>query len=275
MTEIRFRIPTPAAAGLAALMLLVGCASPETTSAAPGPSVQGTAGQGDAAPVTMSDANDPLEPVNRAIFWFNEALDVVLIKPAAQVYKAVLPDAAERGVTNVLQNLREPLNFANQGLQGDWEGAGNALKRFGINSTLGIAGIIDVAEDMGVPYEYESLEQTLAVWGVPEGPYLVLPLIGSSSLRDGPALLGETLADPVRITATEADAQWFNYTRTGLIIVDTRATYLQVIEDLRRNSVDYYAAMRSLYRQRRDGWIRDGAPDPNAFPDIPDYEESP
>ncbi|WP_119677814.1 MlaA family lipoprotein [Indioceanicola profundi] len=258
----RRTIPT-LAAGLMALAMLAGCASaPE----------EGPAGPAQSAPAAQG-INDPLEPVNRAVFWFNEALDVVLIKPVAQIYHAVLPDPVERGVTNVLQNLREPLNLANQALQGDWNGAGTAVKRFGINSTIGLAGIFDVAADMGMPYEYESFEQTLAIWGVPEGPYLVLPVIGSSSLRDGPALLAETFADPVRLTAQEADAEWFNWTRTILVGVDTRATYLGVIEDLRRNSFDYYAAMRSLYRQRRDGWIRDGAPDPNTFPDIPDYDD--
>ncbi|QJE72464.1 VacJ family lipoprotein [Aerophototrophica crusticola] len=220
------------------------------------------------------DVNDPLEPVNRAIFWLNEGLDVVILRPVAEIYKAVLPDPAKRGVRNVLQNLRSPLDLANQTLQGDWEGAGNVVKRFAINTTVGLGGLIDVAGEHGMPYEYESFDQTLAVWGVPEGPYLVLPLLGPSSLRDAVGFGAEFYGDPVSNLASNNDAQWFNYTRAGLNVADTRAGYIEVMDDLKRNSFDYYAAMRSLYRQRRDNWVRDGVlPPPSAdLPDIPDYD---
>ncbi|MFV3075876.1 VacJ family lipoprotein [Niveispirillum fermenti] len=219
------------------------------------------------------DVNDPLEPMNRAIFWFNEGVDMVLIKPAAQVYSAVLPTPAQKGVRNALRNLRSPLDFANQLLQGDFDGAANVLARFMINSTIGIAGLIDVAGHNGIPYEYESLDQTLAVWGIPEGPYLVLPLLGSSSLRDATGLAGELMADPVTNYASNTDRDWFNYTRAGLTALDTRAEYMDALDDVKRNSFDYYAAMRSLYRQRRDGWIRDGKPAVDQMPEIPDYED--
>jgi len=245
---------------LLAVAMLAGCASD------PDRNLLGT-------PPQPPGVNDPLEPINRGVFWFNEAVDVALIKPAAQIYKAIVPDPAQRGVRNVLQNLRAPLDFTNQMLQGDFEAAETVVERFAINTTIGLGGLMDVASGYGLPYEYESFDQTLAVWGVPEGPYLVLPLLGSSSLRDGPALLAETLADPVRLYAQEQDAAWFNWTRTGLTVVDTRAQYIDVIEDLQRNSFDYYAAMRSLYRQRRDGWIRDGAADVDQFPDIPEYDD--
>lgn len=218
------------------------------------------------------DVNDPLEPINRGIFWFNEGVDIVLIKPAAKVYRTVLPTPAQKGVRNVLRNLRSPLDLTNQLLQGDWHGAGNVFRRFVINTTVGLGGLIDVAADKGMPYEYESLDQTLAVWGVPEGPYLVLPLLGSSSLRDATGLAGEFLADPVSNYASNTDRDWFNYTRAGLTALDTRAEYIEAIDDIKRNSFDYYASMRSLYRQRRDGWIRDGKPDVEQMPEIPDYE---
>lgn len=218
------------------------------------------------------DVNDPLEPINRGIFWFNEGVDIVLIKPAAKVYRTVLPTPAQKGVRNVLRNLRSPLDLTNQLLQGDWHGAGNVFRRFVINTTVGLGGLIDVAADKGMPYEYESLDQTLAVWGVPEGPYLVLPLLGSSSLRDATGLAGEFLADPVSNYASNTDRDWFNYTRAGLTALDTRAEYIEAIDDIKRNSFDYYASMRSLYRQRRDGWIRDGKPDVEQMPEIPNYE---
>lgn len=220
-------------------------------------------------------SRDPLEPVNRGVFWFNEVLDRVLIRPVAEVYRAVLPQPVRTGVLNVLQNLRAPLDLTNQLLQADWKGAGAVAKRFVMNTTLGLGGLIDVAAGQGLPYEYESFDQTLAVWGVPEGPYLVLPVVGSSTLRDAPALVAETYADPVRLYAARNEGDWFNWTRYGATVVDTRAGYIEVIDDLRTNSFDYYAAMRSLYYQRRDGWIRDGAPDPEMFPAIPDYDDEP
>ncbi|QJE73821.1 VacJ family lipoprotein [Aerophototrophica crusticola] len=246
-----------------------------STQQATTPTLDGPPGQASGAPGTVVPVNnnDPLEPVNRGIFWFNEALDAVLIRPVAEIYRAVLPDPAQRGVRNVLQNLRSPLDLANQTLQGDWDGAGDVVKRFAINTTVGLGGLIDVAGKNGIPYEYESFDQTLAVWGVPEGPYLVLPVIGSSSLRDAVGFGAEFYADPVSNYASNNDADWFTYGRAGLTVADTRAGYIDVIDDLKRNSFDYYAAMRSLYRQRRDNWIRDGAADPSQLPDIPDYDD--
>ncbi|OYQ33684.1 ABC transporter [Niveispirillum lacus] len=218
------------------------------------------------------DMNDPLEPVNRAIFWVNEGLDVVLIRPAAKVYRTVLPNPVQKGVRNVLRNLRSPLDLTNQLLQGDWQGAGDVLRRFTINSTIGLGGLMDVAADHGMPYEYESLDQTLAVWGIPEGPYLVLPLLGPSSVRDATGFAGEFFADPVSNYASNTNQDWITLSRGTLTALDTRAEYIEALDDVKRNSFDYYASMRSLYRQRRDGWIRDGKPDVEQMPDIPDYE---
>lgn len=250
-----------AKATLAALLALTGCAA---TAPGEGPG----RGSGD----TTHAIHDPFESVNRGVFWVNEGLDRVVIRPAAEIYRAVLPGPLRQGVRNVLQNLRAPLDFANQVLQGDWDGAGTVLGRFALNTTVGLGGLIDVAAQQGLTYEYESFDQTLAVWGVPQGPYLVLPVIGSSTLRDGPALFAETWTDPVRLFAANNEAQWFNWSRYGATVVDTRAGYIEVIDDLRTNAFDYYAAMRSLYFQRRDGWIRDRAPEPRALPEIPDYD---
>ncbi len=227
-----------------------------------------------AAPAGAEAVNDPLEPFNRGVFWFNEAVDRALIEPASRVYRAVVPDPLKTGLRNVLQNLRSPLTIANQALQGDWEGTQVALQRFVINSTVGIGGLIDVAGAHGIPYEYESFDQTLAVWGVPEGPYLVLPLLGPSTVRDAAGFGTEFLADPVGhyVDGRAWDTE-FTYSRVGVTVLDTRAGYIDAIDDLRRNSFDYYAAMRSLYRQRRDGWIRDGKEDPNQMPDIPDFDQ--
>lgn len=253
--------------GLAALLASVLATSAPVVSHA-----QSTDSQVAQAQRQADSTNDPLEPFNRGVFWFNEGVDYVLLRPAAEVYRAVLPDPAQTGIRNVLRNLRSPLDFTNQLLQGDTKGAGDVIKRFVINSTVGIVGLVDVAAENGIPYEYESLDQTLAVWGLPEGPYLVLPVLGSSSVRDAFGTAGEFFADPVSNYASNTDRDWISYTRAGLYAVDTRASYIDALDDIKRNSFDYYASMRSLYRQRRDGWIRDGAPDVSQMPDIPDYD---
>jgi phospholipid-binding lipoprotein MlaA len=220
---------------------------------------------------TAGDANDPLEPVNRAIFEVNELFDRVLLRPAAVFYRNNIPEPVRNGVTNVLHNLRSPLTFANEVLQGDVHGAGVAVARFALNSTVGIGGILDVAAENGMPYQYESLDQTLAVWGVPEGPYLVLPVFGSSSLRDAGGFGVEFFYDPFNLWLDHNDLNEVVLARGGITGIDQRATYLEALDDMKRNSFDYYAAMRSLYRQRRDNWIRDGAPPPDqpTFDDIP------
>lgn len=261
---LSFSFRRAALAGAVGLALIAGTAQAQ---------VQANEGSDQVAAVPAADnANDPLEPVNRAVFWVNEGFDMVLIKPAAQVYKAVLPKPAQNGVRNVLRNLRSPLDLTNQLLQGDWKQAGNVVRRFIVNSTVGLGGLIDVAAGQGMPYEYESLDQTFAVWGIPEGPYLVLPIIGSSSLRDATGFAGELLADPLSNYASNTDRDWITYSRGVATALVTRSDYMEAIDDVKRNSFDYYASMRSLYRQRRDGWIRDGQPDLSELPSIPEYE---
>lgn len=126
---------------------------------------------------------DPLEPANRVVFAFNTALDKVLIKPAAQVYRGAAPQPVEEALSRFFSNLNEPWTAINQTLQGDFAGAGNDLARFAINSTVGVAGFFDIASDMNLPKNRSSVDQTLAVWGVPRGPYVVLPMLGPSSAR--------------------------------------------------------------------------------------------
>lgn len=224
-----------------------------------------------ALPAQAQDANDPLEPINRVIFDANEVFDVNILRPAALFYRDNLPSPVRNGVTNFLQNLRSPLTFANQLLQGDVHGAGVALARFLLNTTVGIGGFIDVAGRNGMPYEYESLDQTLAVWGLPEGPYLVLPLFGGSSIRDAAGFGVEFFYDPASLYLDNVHMYELALVRGMVAGVDTRAIYIDILDDMKRNSLDYYAAMRSLYRQRRDNWIRDGAPAPSQ-PTFDDFE---
>ncbi len=216
---------------------------------------------------------DPLEETNRAIFAVNDALDQAVARPVAKAYRAVTPQLARDGVRNFLQNLRTPVNLANQLLQGDIEGAAGDLSRFAMNTTIGIGGLFDVAAETGLEHEHEDFGQTLAVWGFDHGPYFVLPLMGPSSLRDSTGLLVDILADPVRLYLFNTDQHEWAYARTGATFLSTREELLDVIDDLRANSFDYYAAMRSAYIQHRAALVRDEAEPTGGAMAIPDYDD--
>ena len=200
----------------------------------------------------------PLEPVNRFIFGFNNILDKILIDPIAKGYNAILPSFVRNSIQNFMHNLKSPLIIANNLLQGDVGDAGTATARFVINSTVGVAGLIDVAKTQGLYHEDEDFGQTLATWGFGDGFYLVLPVLGPSSLRDTVGIAADSFADPVRIIAFDTDHEWVYYTRNALEGLDNRARMSKAIDDLRRNSLDYYASVRSTYSQKRITLIHDG-----------------
>lgn len=217
--------------------------------------------------------NDPIEPFNRAVFAFNDALDRVLIEPVAKAYNFLTPDFFRTGVQNFMRNLRTPLIVANNALQGDLKGAGVASARFVINTVGGIGGLIDVAADQGLPYEPEDFGQTLAVWGLGEGFYVVLPVLGPSNLRDTAGLVADTAADPVRLYAFNQGEEWIYYTRGAIEGLDNRARMVNAVRDMRRNSLDYYAAVRSAYTQKRRSLVRDVNPDAASPQAVQYYDE--
>ncbi len=228
-----------------------------------------TTGTGDSAEIY-----DPMEGFNRGVFAFNEAVDDVLIEPVARGYRYVTPQPVRTGVTNFLRNLRSPLIVANQLLQGDIGGTGEGIARFAINSTVGVVGLIDVAAMAGMPYEPEDFGQTLGVWGAGHGFYVVLPLMGPSSLRDAVGMAVDSYADPLRIYLFNTDNEGWHYARIGLSALDQRTELLDALEDLQKNSLDYYAALRSAYVQRREAQVSDqGTGSLSAGPAIPDYDE--
>lgn len=216
---------------------------------------------------------DPMENLNRGVFAFNNAVDKAVMRPVAKGYRAVVPSPVRTGLRNFLNNLRSPIVFANQVLQGDMPGAGNAFARAAINTTVGVGGLIDVAAMEGLKDEPEDFGQTLGVWGVGHGPYVVLPLMGPSSMRDATGMLVDSLADPVRIYLFNTDRERLHYVRIGLSALDKREELLDLMDDLERNSFDYYAAMRSAYIQNRNAMVRDQAAGKGAAPVIPDYDE--
>lgn len=215
--------------------------------------------------------SDPFESTNRVVMSVNESIDKAVIEPVARGYRYITPKPARQGVRNFLRNLKSPIVMGNELLQADFEGFANATGRLVINTLLGVGGLFDIADMGGIPYEPEDFGQTLAVWGVGNGPYIVIPLLGPSTLRDGTGMLVDSFADPVRIYLFNHDLEWLHYTRVGVGVIDQREELLEVIDDLRANSFDYYAAIRSAYYQRRKALISDMDPNAAAGPEIPDY----
>ena len=209
---------------------------------------------------------DPLEPLNRAVFAVNELLDDVVAEPTARVYVAVIPEALRVTASNVFDNLRDLWTAANQLLQGKPREAMSDLGRFLINSTFGFAGFADIASDLGFERHREDFGQTLGRWGMPQGPYLVLPVFGPSTVRDGVGLSADMLADPVG-AIDPIDAR--NAAR-GLRIVDTRASLLKAGRVLEGAALDKYTFVRDGYLQRRRSLVWDGDPPPD-----PDDERAP
>jgi phospholipid-binding lipoprotein MlaA len=205
------------------------------------------------------DFNDPLEDTNRKIFDFNQMVDRNVLVPVAKAYRTVLPDVVRDSLRDFLHNLRAPLIFANDALQGDFERAGETFARFTLNSTLGVGGLIDVAGRWGqLPYHEQDLGVTFGVWGVPEGPYLVVPVLGPSNPRDLSGQVAEGFGDPFNyiVTGNPYTLYWIPFVRGGVSGVDQRSRYIETLADIERTSLDYYATIRSLYRQRRAALIR-------------------
>lgn len=233
------------AAPLFALALVAGCATPPPAA-------------DQEALAEWEQTNDPLEPMNRAVFGFNQAVDRALLKPLAQGYRAAVPAFGRERVRDFLNNLRSPLVLANDMLQGDADRAMQTLMRFAFNTSFGIGGLFDVASPGGIPYHDEDFGQTFAVWGVGEGPYLVLPIIGPSNPRDTTGLVIEWLSDPFTNYMDNTGRDWAAWTRTGIAGIDKRESLLDTLDEVERTSLDYYSSIRALYRQRRDTDIKNG-----------------
>lgn len=202
------------------------------------------------------DFHDPFEDVNRKIFDFNQTVDRHVLAPVARAYRSSLPEPIRNSLRDFLNNLQGPLNFANDALQGDFGRAKDTVVRFVVNSTLGMAGLVDLAGRWGIPYHEQDLGITLGVWGIPEGPYIVVPILGPSDVRDFSGEVAQGFADPWNILAADNNLLWVTFARGGVSGIDQRARYLDTLADIERTSLDYYATIRSLYRQRRAAMIR-------------------
>lgn len=214
---------------------------------------------------------DPFEGTNRSIFAFNAAVDDAVIHPIVKGYRAVVPKPARNGLRNFLRNLKSPVTMANQLLQGDLDGAGTVLVRASVNTLIGVGGLFDVAGAEGIEYESEDFGQTLAVWGVGHGPYLVVPFIGPSSLRDYTGYAVDSFADPLRFYLHNTDQDGLYYTKIALDYLDLRDSFMDVLEDLEASSIDYYAAVRSTYYQRREALVNDENPEQSSIPSFDEF----
>jgi phospholipid-binding lipoprotein MlaA len=212
--------------------------------------------------------NDPFEKQNRAMFKTNQWLDRNFVYPSAVAYATIVPAPARDRVHDLLQNLNTPVTLANDILQGDLDRAGKSLYRFGVNSTFGVAGLWDVAADFGVPNHTEDFGQTLGVWGVPDGHFMMLPILGPSNPRDATGRLVDFGLDPLSYVHIKQHI-WWQAVRTYGTYLDLRARNLNTLQGIERGSIDYYASVRSLYRQSRADAIRNGRPADAS--DLPDF----
>ena len=210
------------------------------------------------ADISMSDApSDPLEPLNRLVFGLNEGVDFLILRPVNTIYRTLVPTPVRKGVANVVYNLASPVIFANDVLQGEGKRAGQTASRFLINTTVGVGGIMDVATKQGIPRHSEDFGQTLAVWGIGSGPYLVLPLIGPSTLRDTAAMAVDGTMDPMT-WALMHEKTAVRLIPTGTQIVVYHDEFLDDAQNMRRSSADFYASVRDVYSQRRQSEIANG-----------------
>ncbi|MGH7119081.1 MAG: MlaA family lipoprotein [Acetobacteraceae bacterium] len=231
---IPFVLPLLAVAALA----LGGCATPPPASHPE-------------ALAAFHQTNDPLEPTNRVLYAVSNDIAVVSLTPAARAYRDVVPESVRTNISNALDNLGGPYRFANDVLQARSRRAGDTLMRFLINSTIGLGGLFDVASDWGYPSHPADLGMTLAVWGVPPGPYLFLPLLGPSDPRDTFGFIGGTVGSPLRALGSGPAVTAFHWASLGTTTVSQYARSLPAIESVKRTALDPYATFRSLFRQHR------------------------
>jgi phospholipid-binding lipoprotein MlaA len=233
------RLSRIAAPGLLLLgsLLLSACAAPQRTA-------------------SVSGFYDPFEGFNRKVFAFNQKVDRHVIVPAAKAYNRALPEPARDSVRDFFRNLDGLVIFANDTLQARFKDAGKTLARFAVNSTLGVAGFVDLAGRWGLPYHENDFGVTLGVWGLGPGPYLVVPVLGPADPRDLAGTAVDGYADPWSYTASDQGYTWAPILGSMISGIDLRARNLKTLADLERTSLDYYAAIRALYLQRRAALIR-------------------
>ncbi len=227
----------------------------------------------------FEEVSDPLEPLNRTVFDINLLLDDLLIRPIAEPYRELMPVFIQDIIRNIIRLADTPVNMANAILQGDVDAMENITARLLINLTVGVGGLFDIAADSGYPYRSKDFGQTLGVWGVDPGFYLVLPILGPSSARDATGKFVDIFFDPLTylggfelagIEGKYDAARTASLAKTIANGIDVRARNIEAVDDLRRDSVDFYARVRSLWYQNRQAEIREATPGDAPLPEFPD-----
>ncbi len=267
VTPLKRRLTANSAALILAIAALTATSQSAFAVSAGGDSTAMQAANADSDPADADDSNDPLEPANRYFFELNRFLDTIALKPMATWYRGVVPGVGRNAVRNFLDNLKSPVILANDLLQGEWDRAGTTAERFGINSTVGVLGLFDPAEGWGMPQHSEDFGQTLGTYGVSEGPYLYLPVLGPAPPRDLTGFAVDQFFDPLTYIYWNKP-KTVPMTRFVVNGIDQRARSLNALDQIERTSVDYYVTIRSLYRQSRRNEIANGRTDVNDLPDI-------
>ena len=205
----------------------------------------------------FQENNDPLEPTNRVVYAIDDGLDTVILRPAAKAYRAVLPPPVRVGIHNLLSNLATPVQLGNDMLEGKPRRAGDTTMRFLINTTVGVLGVFDVAKGWGYPDHDADFGVTLGLWGLPEGPFLFLPVLGPSGPRDAMGLGVDTVMDPFFWVGQGTAVRALDWSRVGVRAIDIRERHLDDLDSIKKTALDPYATIRSLYRQHRQAQIED------------------
>jgi len=232
-------IPSLARLALLALVVaLAGCTSLQTTS---------------------TSKDDPFEPWNRAMYDVHEVVDGKMIKPAVQAYVDVTPKPIQHGISNFFNNLDDVVSVVNDFLQWKLDKAGNDMGRVMLNSFFGLGGIIDIASDLQIEKGNEDFGQTFGYWGIPQGPYLFIPVLGPTTVRDGTGWIARAYASPLSYLVVDVPTRNILY---GIGFVDARAQALQAETFVEGAALDRYTFIRRAYLQRREYLVRDGKPAP-------------
>jgi phospholipid-binding lipoprotein MlaA len=242
------------AAGVLIVPILCGCTTPPSDPA------------GRAA---FEENNDPLEPLNRKVFEVNQFADRLIFKPIAKAYVFAIPADGRGAIRHILDNMKEPTLFINNLLQGEFDRAGTTLGRFTVNTSIGFVGLFDVAGAFGLKRQPADFGQTLYVWGVPSGPYLIVPILGPSNPRDAFGGMVDSYADPATAMGTAYGFQELMTARFLADGIDKRAKHLDDLDILQKNALDFYAELRSLSQQQRASDLRRGAPPGPEFYNLP------
>ncbi len=232
---------------LATGLLVSGCAGPTTS-------------------YSTSD-NDPFERTNRKVFVFNQMVDKAVALPVAKFYVRVVPEPARTGVHNILTNINLPVVFANDVLEGELNRGGQTIGRFAVNSTLGLGGLTDVASTLGIPGHDADFGTTLGTWGISEGPFLILPLLGPAPPRDLTGKAVDILLDPLTYVSLH-NKIYYEVGIGTMEVLDLRSRNIETLENIERTSLDDYATTRSLYLQYRAAAIHHGESDIQTLPNF-------